>query len=145
MYERMLDRQIVPTDEKIKKFIGEKAVENLSLIINAVKNIFKINMELKFPYGNKYGWGYRISDEKNKFIFNIFFERGSINIMLRTEIKTEKEIEKYNKLTEEGKRYWENKYPCGNGGWIHYRVTNKKQLKDIGIFLSIKTKNEIKI
>jgi hypothetical protein len=49
-------------------------------------------------------------------------------------------------LSDEGKEYWENKYPCGkNGGWIHYRVTNKKQLKDIGIYLSIKTKKEIAI
>jgi hypothetical protein len=145
MYERMLNKQIVPTDDAIKDFIGEKAVENLNSIINAMKNVFEITMELKFPYGNKYGWGYRIGNAENKFLFNMFFEKGSITIMLRTEIKTEKEIEKYHKLTEEGKQYWENKYPCGNGGWIHYRVTNKKQLKDIGIFLSIKTRSEIKI
>ena len=59
-------------------------------------------------------------------------------------IMTEKEIEKFNNLSEEGKEYWNNKYPCGkNGGWIHYRVINKKQLKDIGIYLSIKTNKEI--
>ena len=61
-------------------------------------------------------------------------------------IKTEKELEKYNKLSEEGKNYWENRYPCGEyGGWIHYRIKNKKQLKDIGIFLSIRTNKEIEI
>jgi hypothetical protein len=31
-------------------------------------------------------------------------------------IKTEKEIEKYNKLSEEGKEYWNNRYPCGKNG-----------------------------
>jgi hypothetical protein len=61
-------------------------------------------------------------------------------------IRTEKEIEKYNKLSEEGKEYWNNRYPCGeNGGWIHYRVLNKKHLKDIGIFLSIRTNKEMKL
>ncbi|GHT98943.1 hypothetical protein FACS1894142_5930 [Spirochaetia bacterium] len=145
MYERMLNKQIVPTEDEIREYIGEKSIENMNSIINAIGKIFKINIELKFPYGNNYGWGYRIGNEKNKFLFNIFFERGSINVMLRTEIKTEKEIEKHNELTEEGKEYWKNRYPCGNegGGWIHYRVKNKKNLKDIGIFLSIKTKKEI--
>lgn len=145
MYERMLDKKIIPTEDMIREYIGEKAVENMNLIKTAMEKLYKINMELKFPYGNSYGWGYRVSDEKNKFLFNIFFEKGSINVMLRTEIKTENEIEKYNKLTEEGKKYWENRYPCGNGGWIKYRIQSKKQLKDIGIFLSIKTKKEIKI
>ena len=61
-------------------------------------------------------------------------------------IKTEKEKEKFNKLSEEGKNYWENRYPCGeSGGWIHYRVVNKKQLRDIEIFLSIKTNKEINL
>ena len=61
-------------------------------------------------------------------------------------IKTEKEIENYNKLAEEGKNYWINRYHCGeNGGWIHYRIKNKRQLKDIEIFLSIRTNKEVKI
>jgi len=145
MYERMLNKEIVPTEETIKKYIGIKAFENINKIKSAMEKKQKINMELRFPYGNKYGWGYRISDEKSKYLFDIFFEKGSINIMLKTVIKKGNEIEIYNKLSEEGKNYWENRYPCGNGGWIHYRVINKKHLKDIGLFLSIKTKQEIKI
>jgi hypothetical protein len=145
MYERMLNKEIVPTEESIKKYIGVKAFENISKIKSAMEKKQKINMELRFPYGNKYGWSYKISDDKKRYLFDIFFEKGSINIMLKTEIKKDKEIEIYNKLSEEGKNYWENRYPCGNGGWIHYRVINKKHLKDIGLFLSIKTKQKIKI
>jgi hypothetical protein len=29
MYERMLNKQVVPTEEVIKKYIGEKAAENI--------------------------------------------------------------------------------------------------------------------
>jgi len=145
MYERMLNKEIVPTEDNIKEFIGENAVKNMDLLKYSLEKVMKISTELRFPYGNKYGWGYKFSDDKNKHLLDLFFEKGSINIMLRTVIKTKIEIEKYNKLSEEGKQYWENKYPCGNGGWIHYRVKNKKHLKDIGIFLSIKTKKEIKI
>ena len=145
MYERMLNKEIIPTEDNIKEFIGENAVKNMDLLIKSLEKIIEINIELRFPYGNKYGWGYKFRDGKNKHLFDLFFEKGSINIMLRSAINSEQEIEKYSKLSEEGKQYWENKYPCENGGWIQYRVKNKKHLKDIGIFLSIKTKKEIKI
>ena len=32
----------------------------------------------------------------------------------------------------------DKKYPCGDGGWIHYRVTCPQQYKDIQTLLSIK-------
>ena len=61
-------------------------------------------------------------------------------------IVAEKEMDQYSKLSEEGKEYWEESYPCGkNGGWIHYKITNKSQLKDIGVFLSVKTNKEIEL
>ena len=144
MYERMLNKQVIPTEDEINKYIGKKSVENIKLIKNGLENIFEINMELKFPFGNNYGWGYKVSS-KSKHLFYIFFEKNSITIMLQiSKIETEKELEKYNKLSEEGKKYWENRYPCGkNGGWIHYRILNKKHIKDIELFLSIRTNKEI--
>ena len=146
MPERMLDKQIIPTEEEIREFIGEKSFQNIEFLINCLNNVFRINMEIKFPFGNNYGWGYKVND-KSKHLFYIFFENNSITIMLQIKgIKTEIEKEKYSKLSEEGKNYWENRYPCGeDGGWIHYRIKNKKQLKDIGIFLSIRTNKEIKL
>jgi len=146
MYERMLNKQVVPNEDEIKEYIGGKAFENIKLIKNGLSNIFEVKMELKFPFGNNYGWGYKVSN-KSKHLFYLFFEKGSITVMIQiNKIETEKEIEKYNNLSEEGKEYWKNKYPCGeNGGWIHYRILNKKQLNDIGIFLSIKTNKEIKL
>lgn len=30
------------------------------------------------------------------------------------------------------------KYPCGSGGWIHYRITNKEHLDDIMKLLELK-------
>ena len=147
----MLNKQVVPTEDDIKEYIGKKSVESIDLIKKSLENVYDINFELRFPYGNKYGWGYKVGrivkhGSKPKYLFDIFFEKGSINIMCRLEIKTDDEMEIFNKLSEEGKKYWENRYPCGgeNSGWIKYRVINKSQLKDIGIFLSIKTKTKIK-
>ena len=106
-----------------------------------MEKIYDIKFELRFPYGNKYGWGYKVRrivkpGSKPKYLFDIFLEKGSINIMCRLEVKTDDELVKYDKLSEEGKKYWENRYPCGgeNSGWVKYRVINKNQLKDIGIF-----------
>ena len=142
----MLNKQIIPTDDEIKNYIGRKAVENIEILKNCLKRTIEIKMELKFPFGNSYGWGYKVSN-KTKHLFYIFFEEGSITITLQiSKIKTEKEMEKFNKLSEEGKEYWKNRYPCGeNGGWIHYRILNKKHLKDIGIFLSIKVNKEVEL
>jgi hypothetical protein len=145
MYERMLDKNNVPNENEIRDHIGKKSVEYIQLIKDTLEKIFDTKIELRFPYGNDYGWGYKFSN-KSKHLFDLFFEKGSISIMFQiNKIQTEKEIEKYNKLSEEGKEYWENRYPCGKngGGWIDYRILNKRHLKDIGLFLSIRTNKEI--
>ena len=93
MYERMLNKQVVPTEEVIKKYIEGKAVENIEKTKNGLEKIFELKMELKFPFGNGYGWGYKVSN-KTKHMFYLFFEKGDITIMLQiNKIKTEKEIE----------------------------------------------------
>jgi hypothetical protein len=144
---RMLDKNIVPSENEIKKHIGEKSLENIEMIKKSLEKIFQIiDLELKFPFGKNYGWGYKVSS-KSKHLFYLFFEKNSISIMLQIKkIVTEKEMEQYSKLSEEGKKYWEESYPCGkNGGWIHYRILNEKQLKDIGIFLGTKNNKEIEL
>lgn len=42
------------------------------------------------------------------------------------------------------KELWENRYPCGNGGWVHYRVENDNELFDIQKFICIKKKPKLK-
>ena len=144
MHERMLDKKNVPSENDIKNHIGEKSVGHIEIIEKSLKKILEINTELKFPFGNNYGWGYKVN-HKSKHLFYIFFEKDSISIMLQIKkIVTEKEMEQYSKLSKEGIKYWEESYPCGkNGGWIHYRIMNKKQLKDIGIFLTVKINKKI--
>ena len=123
----MLNKNIVPSENDIKEHIGKKSFENMELIKKGLEGKFKINTELKFPFGNNYGWGYKFNNGK-KHLFYLFFEKESITIMLQIKgIKTEKEMENLNELSEEGKNYWQNRYPCrNNGGCIHYRIINKK-------------------
>lgn len=44
----------------------------------------------------------------------------------------------YEYLQKYTKKYIDNKYFCGDGGWIHYRVTRKEHLEDIKKLLAIK-------
>lgn len=40
------------------------------------------------------------------------------------------------------KEFIDKKYPCGEGGWIHYRVLTEQNLEDIKKLLRIKSKSK---
>jgi len=44
----------------------------------------------------------------------------------------------YDRLSDYTQRYIDNKYQCGEGGWIHYRVLCEEHLKDGQELLVIK-------
>ena len=44
----------------------------------------------------------------------------------------------YTHLLDETKEVVDNRYPCGEGGWIHYRVTDRKQMEDAKLLLRVK-------
>ena len=44
----------------------------------------------------------------------------------------------YEELQEYTQKYIDKKYPCGDGGWIHYRVKCKEHFEDIQKLLSVK-------
>lgn len=56
MYERMLDKQVVPTIEEMTAFCGENA-ERFSLLNEWLTSDFNTEKKVVFPYGNNYGWG----------------------------------------------------------------------------------------
>ena len=115
MHERMLDKKNIPNENEINEHIGKKSYEYIQSIKGALEKVLEINMELRFPYGNDYGWGYKFSS-KSKHLFDLFFEKNSISVLMSiSKIKTEKELEKYNRLSGEGKNHWENRYPCEIG------------------------------
>lgn len=44
----------------------------------------------------------------------------------------------YDQLQKYTQESIDNKYPCGDGGWIHYRVTGGEHLDDIKALLALK-------
>lgn len=137
MYERMLDKQHKPTIDEFLEYCGKssKLLEKLNLYLLDVLNA---EMLLRFPYGNSYGWGIKYSI-KRKHICDVFAEKDAFTVMLRL---TNRQFEKeYDTLTEYTKEYINNKYRCGEGGWIQYRVLEEQHLNDIEKLLLIKVKD----
>ncbi|MDU2266951.1 MAG: DUF3788 family protein, partial [Clostridium celatum] len=48
----------------------------------------------------------------------------------------------YNDLLSYTKEFIDKKYPCGKGGYIHYRVLTVEHLKDIKMLLQFKAKHK---
>ena len=44
----------------------------------------------------------------------------------------------YDSLGKKAQEYINNKYPCGDGGWMNYRITSKEHLEDIQKLLILK-------
>lgn len=134
MYERMLNKQEVPTIEDMTEYCGTNA-EYFTLINEWMSKSYNTEQKATFPYGNNYGWG--ISHRKNKKLFcNIFAEDNAFTVMVRlSDQQFESVYEDVQKYTQD---YIDNRYPCGDGGWIQYRVTCKEHFDDIKLLLSVK-------
>lgn len=134
MYERMLNKQVTPSIEEMTVYCGENAALFTSLN-NWLSETYDTEQDIVFPYGNKYGWGVA-HKKKKKLVCNIFAENNSFTVMLRL---SDKQFEsEYNNLQKYAQKYIDEKYPCGDGGWIHYRVTCKENLDDIEKLLAVK-------
>ena len=96
---------------------------------------FETEQKVVFPYGNKYGWGIG-HYKKKKLMCNIFAEAGAFTVMMRLANAQYKAI--YDSLEKYAQEYIDNKYPCGDGGWINYRVTCEEHLEDIQKLLVLK-------
>lgn len=134
MFERMLNRKIQPTRDEMAGFCGKRE-KNFTRLNKWLTDEFGTEQKIVFPYGNSYGWGvaHRL---KGKLICNIFAECGSFTVMLRLSDKQFEEIR--DSLSEYANRCIDNRYPCGDGGWIHYRLNDIGNMNDITELLTAK-------
>lgn len=135
MYERMLDKQTTPLFEEMISYCGEtgKLWVELDEYLKAKP---KMKSCIRFPYGNKYGWGVKYS-LKSKHICDVFAENGAFMVLIRISNDAMERI--YSTLSDYAKVVLDNKYPCGSGGWLNYRVTESDQLQDLMKIIETKT------
>ena len=134
MYERMLNKQIRPTIEEMTKYCKERS-ELFTLLNDWMATTFETEQTIVFPYGNSYGWGIA-HRKKGKLICNVFAEDNAFTVMVRLSEKQCKKV--YEQLQNYAKELINNKYPCNDGGWIHYRIRCQEDLQDIQKILSVR-------
>lgn len=136
--DRMLNKQKEPTWEEIAAFIGDEGVQELEHFEEIMSQEFGLKKELKFPFGNNYGWGYKYNN-KSKHLCYLFFEAGGVNGMIQIGDALFVEAIQ-DELSDYGKQLWENRYPCGKkgGGWVHYAVENVEQVEEVCAFVRAK-------
>ncbi len=127
MNERLLGKAIVPSYSDMVQYC-EGQGQSFDRFNSWVEQTYSAPSEVKFPYGNSYGWC--VSFHKgNKLIYNVFPEIGAFCVMVR---RTDRPFEKvYENVSEYAKELIDNKYPCNNGGWIHFRVNSEESYRDI--------------
>lgn len=141
MYERMLDKRNKPDLTQINAYIGNKSFARLCIFENQLKMQYDLSVEMKFPFGNHYGWGYKYS-HKSAHLCYAFFEREAFTVMVQIGDKRVPELEKYiemNILSAKGRELWNHRYPCGDkGGWVKIRVLENDDLADAVSFVNAK-------
>ena len=134
MYERLLDKTKQPTFDELAEYCGENQ-KRFKMLNDFLSREFSTNQEIRFPYGKNYGWG--VTHRKGKkLICDIFAENNSFCVMLR--LSDNQFISLYSSVKKYTQDYIDNRYPCGSGGWIHYRVTCDENLRDIEMLLKEK-------
>lgn len=144
MYERLLDKNSEPNLEEINILLGKDAAELLKKLESFLSSNYDLSIELKFPFGNNYGWGRKYSHKKTHLIY-AFFEKGVFTVTIQLgKNEVPKLFAALPYLSAKTRELWENRYPCGEGGWIHYRVLDDTGLKDVEELIEIKKKPQVK-
>ena len=140
MYERLLNKDIIPAADQIAAHIGKKSGGLLNKLEKSLREKYDIVRELRFPFGNSYGWGFKYSHKK-KHLCYVFFEKNAITITIQIGNNEVPRLnEQLNSFLPKTKKFWDERYPCGKGGWIHYRAQADNELADILKLIEIKKK-----
>jgi hypothetical protein len=127
MYERMLDKQNEPSFNDLIHYCGESG--SLWLEFDKyLENEYSAQKQVRFPYGKHYGWSVKYS-RKSKHICDVFAENNAFTVFAKISNDNFRAINE--NLSDYSKKIYEHKYPCGNGGWINFRVLSRDHLIDI--------------
>jgi len=141
MYERMLNKKLKPTNAQIDDTLGQEAVGRLGSLETFLTEHYVMGREIVFPFGNRYGWGYKYS-HKTKTLCHVFFEQGAFTVTLQIGDACVDALEKkLPVLLQKTRELWQKRYPCGErGGWLHYRVLSDEELQDVFALIKAKVK-----
>ncbi len=139
MFERMLDKSKEPSVAEIREYIGEDGYERLGRLESILSGQYELMKELRFPFGNHYGWGYKLS-HKSFHLCYAFFEKGAFTIMIQIgDRQVPKAENMIVNMSPKAQKLWAERYPCGDhGGWIQYRVLEDGDMEEAISFIHAK-------
>lgn len=139
MYERMLNKQHTPTEAEIKAYLGAAAFTRMTALEEILALEYDLKKELRFPFGNHYGWGMKYS-HKTMHLCYAFFEKGAFTMTIQVGDRQVPALLKcMNSISDQAKRLWEDRYPCGDiGGWVNVRILSERDLQDVLQFIHAK-------
>ncbi|WP_404820320.1 DUF3788 domain-containing protein [Lacrimispora sp. HJ-01] len=140
----MIDKSVQPEINDIERYIGLNGCRYLQFLEDALMKRYNIQREIRFPFGNTYGWGYKYS-HKTKHLCYLFFEKDAITITLQI---GDREVPLLNQMlptfSSKTQSLWEHRYLCGeNGGWVHVRILSEDDLDDAIKLIEIRKKPRI--
>ena len=136
-YERLLNKDDKPTYSSLFDYAGDS--KHLWMEFGKrLGDICPVQTTIRFPYGIKYGWSIRYGHEgkSSKHICDAFAENGSFTVHFRIDNNRISRV--YSGLSDYSKNICDNKYPCGDGGWLSYRVLSQEHLTDVLALLAAK-------
>ena len=140
MYERMLNKQELPTFDDMLRYCGESRELWIALEKYLEDELNATNL-IRFPYGKDYGWSKKYY-VKSKHICDIFAENGAFTAFFRLTNAAMENID--SDFSDYTKEIWKSKYPCGEGGWIRFRVLKAGHLEDLKKLLYLKMNKRTK-
>lgn len=136
----MLNKEIMPSIEEMENVIGNDRVQIFEELDEFLRNSYEIISEIRFPFGNHYGWGVKYS-HKTKHLCYVFPEAGAFTVTIQIGGKeVQKLLDNLDALLPKTRENWEKRYPCGSGGWMHYKILSEKELNDVKELIRIKKK-----
>lgn len=140
-YTRMLDKRKKPSEDMIARTIGPEATARLAALEAALAKQYNLQRALNFPFGNNYGWGYKLSHGR-KHLCYAFFEEGAFTVTLQIGDEGVPCVKALlPSLQAQTQALWDGRYPCGErGGWLHIRVLSDATLSDVLALIACKVK-----
>lgn len=139
--KRFTEKYHQPPEEFLKVFMGEDAWGRLMRFEAMLRERYDLNREMKFPFGNTYGWGFRYAHKKSLLLY-VFFEEGGFCCTISVSDKGAPKVEAMqNELLPEIQDIWANRYACGaKGGWLNRSVESDRELPDLIRLIGVKVK-----
>lgn len=139
--KRITEKFNQPTEGFVQLFMGDDAWQRLMRFEEMLRERYDLNREMKFPFGNEYGWGFRYSHKKSLLLY-VFFEEGGFCCTISINDAGAQEVEAMlGDLLSEIQAIWINRYAYGaDGGWLNRSVVSDDELPDLVRLVGVKVK-----